>query len=355
MGDETTSTDTGRVAGTMLSEWRRLYTVATRIRVLDPWQWVTLGHVFGVQPHGMEEPGFVLFSEQGEPVRRTVSVFRGWTAFRDAIVNRMQDDDSRSPLERTIEESWLRLMFLPRAGLGRTDRAVIKRLALPTDAADEFPAFCSQKIGYFPDRLSPAEVLWLTDILYQAYGMAMRIETAPTLTQERLPRTFFMRLQDADKTWRDAWVDEPPARTEIDVCVDLDCVRRIRQHPTAATVLQADLVLSPLKIKSAADHRSEAVFTLLLVNRDTKAILCCDALQATEGIEPMWAQVTGAVLKGLEQMEAIPAEIEVRSERMLNVLRPLTELLPFKLTRRGKLDALALARDSITELLRVEL
>jgi hypothetical protein len=39
---------------------------------------------------------------------------------------------------------------------------------------------------------------------------------------------------------------------------------------------------------------------------------------------------------------------------MLNVLRPLTELLPFKLTRRENLDALAVARDSLNDLLRIK-
>jgi hypothetical protein len=56
----------------------------------------------------------------------------------------------------------------------------------------------------------------------------------------------------------------------------------------------------------------------------------------------------------MEQLDALPAAIEVRSERMLNVLRPLTELLPFKLTRRNKLDALAVAQDSMNELLRIK-
>jgi hypothetical protein len=60
------------------------------------------------------------------------------------------------------------------------------------------------------------------------------------------------------------------------------------------------------------------------------------------------------VLKGMEQLDALPAAIEVRSERMLNVLRPLTELLPFKLTRRENLDALAVARDSLNDLLRIK-
>jgi hypothetical protein len=350
---EKKTTDRGRIAGAPVSAWRRLYDVAARIRALDPWPWMNLGHVFGVQPHGSAGPGFVLFSEQGDPPRRAVSVYPGWAPFRDAIMSHAHPD-GRAPLERTVEESWLRLMFLPQAGLGRGDRAVLVRLGWDLTGADEFPAFCSQKVGYFPDRLGPSEVVWLHAVLYQAYGMALRVETAPDLTQERMPRTFLVRMQDAAGGWRDAWVDEPAARTDVDVSIDLDRVRRVRCHPAGAAVLQADLVLSPLKMKSAEDHRSEAVFTLLLVNGETRVIIRCDAMQATEGIETMWAQVPGAVLRGLEQLDALPAVIEVRSERMLNVLRPLTELLPFKLTRRENLDALAVARDSLNDLLRVK-
>jgi hypothetical protein len=350
---EKKTTNRGRIAGAPVSAWRRLYDVADHIRALDPWPWMTLGHVFGVQPHGSAGPGFVLFSKQGDPARRAVSIYPGWAAFRDAIMSHAHPD-GRAPLERTIEESWMRLMFLPQSGLSRGDRAVLVRLGCDLTEAAEFPAFCSQKVGYFPDRLGPAEVVWLSAVLYQAYGMAMRVEATPDLTQERLPRTFFVRTQDAAGDWHDSWMDEPVARTDVDVSIDLDRVRRIRRHPADATVLQADLVLSPLKMKSAEDHRSEAVFTLLLVNGDTRMIIRCDALQATEGIESMWAQVPGAVLKGMEQLDALPAAIEVRSERMLNVLRPLTELLPFKLTRRNKLDALAVAQDSMNELLRIK-
>ncbi|MBM4164198.1 MAG: hypothetical protein FJ222_07135 [Lentisphaerae bacterium] len=350
---ETKTTNRGRIAGAPVSAWRRLYDVADHIRALDPWPWMTLGHVFGVQPHGSAEPGFVLFSKQGDPARRAISVYPGWTAFHDAIMSHARPDD-RAPLERTIEESWLRLMFMPASGLNPGDRAVLVRLGCDLTRADECPAFCSQKVGYFPDRLGPSEVVWLSAVLYQAYGMAMRVEMTPGLTQERLPRTLLVRKQDAAGDWRDAWVDEPTTRTDVDVSIDLDCVRRIRRHPADATVLQADLVLSPLKRKSAEDHRSEAIFTLLLVNGETRMIIRCDAMQATEGIEAMWAQVPGAVLKGMAQLDVLPSAIEVRSDRMLNVLRPLTELLPFKLTRRENLDALAVARDSLNELLRVK-
>ena len=62
MADEAERVDKGRVGGAPVADWRRLYDVATRLRALDPWQWMTLGHLFGVQPHGAPEPVFVLFS-----------------------------------------------------------------------------------------------------------------------------------------------------------------------------------------------------------------------------------------------------------------------------------------------------
>ena len=350
---EKKASNCGRIAGSPVSAWRRLYDVTRRIRALDPWHWMTLGDVFGIHPHGAVGPGFVIFSEQGDPARRMISVYPGWTAFRDAILSQTRDD-GLAPLARAVEESWVRMMFIPEASLGRFDRAVLVRLGVDLTCGDEFPAFCSQRVGYFPDRLDPSEVAWLAQILYQAYGMAMRIEAIPDLPRQRLPRLFLVWTQDAAGDWHDTWVEEPATRTEMDVSLALDQVRRVRQHPADATVLQADLVLSPLKMKSIGNHRAEAVFTLLLVNRETEMIVSCDALQATAGIAAMWAQVPGGVLKGLEQLDALPAEIEVCNERMLNVLRPLTELLPFKLTRRENLNALAVARDSLSALLRVQ-
>lgn len=351
MENETKNGDTGRVVGVPIIAWRQLYDVAAKIRALDPWQWMTLGHLFGVQPYGSREPGFVLFSEQGEPMRRTISVYSGWRAFRNAFANHMAQD-RRSPLERAVEESWVRLMFLSSEGLGRSDRLVLKRLGLYPSEANEFPAFCSQKVGYFPDRLSAAEVAWLQAVLYQAYGMALRIEAAPLLTQERLPQTFFVRQQDANGAWHDAWVDEPPvADGSVDVSIDLDLVRRIKGLQQDAMVLQADLVLTPIRAKSPTNFRSEAIYILLLMNRETEVIICCDALQAVEGIEQMWSCVPGVVLRELERLGCIPAEIEVQSERMLNVMRPLTEWLPFKLTRHRRLAVIESVTESLEGLL----
>ena len=237
------------------------------------------------------EPVFVLFSELGESAQRMVAVFSGWRAFRVAFANNAAADD-RPSLEKTVEESWLRLLFVPRGGLTRTDRAVRTRLGLPVEGVAEFPVFYSQRVGYYPDRLNDAEVIELQTVLYQAYGMAMRIEANPGLTQERLPQTFFVRVQDDGGQWRDAWIDEPPFSDDgIDVSIDLARVRRIAGFSGNGGVLQADLVLTPLRAKTRGSHRVEAIFTLLLMNRETQEIVCCEALQALEGIDAMWARV----------------------------------------------------------------
>jgi len=353
MGEMAKTCDRGRVAGAPVSAWRRLHAVADRIRALDPWSWMTLGDVFGVRPRGAGETGFVLFSRQGSQQWRAVTVVPGWDAFHNALMNPRQQEAHRAPLEQTVEESWVRLMFLPADALARGDCAVLARLGVDLNAGDEYASFCSQKTGYFPDRPGPDEVVWMAAVLYQAYGMAMRIESNPGLTRERLPRSFFVRTQDAAGDWHDAWHDMPPPKIDVVVGVEIDRVERLRKRVRDATVLQVDLFLSPLKVKSPADHRSEAVFTLLVVNRETRMALSCEALQATNGVDTMWAQVPEAVLKAMERLDALPGEIEVCCERMLNVLRPLTEMLPFKLTRREKLDALSAARDSLSGLLRL--
>lgn len=351
MADEVEVVDKGRVGGAPVADWRRLYDVAARIHALNPWEWMSLGHLFGVQPYGAHEPSFILFSELAESSQRIVALFPGWRAFRIAFANNANTDD-RPPLEKAVEESWRRLLYVPYKGLRRTHRAVLKRLGLLTEDGVNFPVFYSQHVGYYPDRLSATEVVEMQEILYQAYGMAMRVESEPTLTQQRLPKTFFVRMQDANGLWRDTWVDEPPLTDEgVDVSIDLGRVRRIAEFTRVRNVLQVDLVLTSLRAKSRGNHRSEAVFTLLLMNRTDKSVICCEALQALQGVDVMWSRVPGIVLRELEQFGALPDEIEVRSERMLNILRPLSEMLPFTLRRREKLMTLEGVSASLAELL----
>lgn len=331
--------DSGRVSGAPVADWRRLFDVAAKIRKLDPWQWMTLGHLFGVQLYGMKEPEFVLFSELASNSQRIVAVFSGWMAFRVAFAN--NSDHKRPILERTVEESWVRLVFGSADGLNRSDKAILNRLGLYQEGLDEYPMFCSQRIGYFPDHLSADEVVSMREVLYQAYGMALRIESNLTMTQERLPQTFFVRVQQADGSWEDAWLDEPVhERHEIDVGLEGSYINRLQQLTGSEAVFQINLLLTPLRTKSKGNHRSEAVFTLLVVERQTGSMVCCEVLQAIDGVAAMWAKIPGVVLRAIDEFGAIPAEIEVCRDMMFDALRPLSELLPFKLRSRNKLEAI---------------
>jgi len=84
-------------------------------------------------------------------------------------------------------------------------------------------------------------------------------------------------------------------------------------------------------------ERPQLLYVLALVDAATGRAEHVELLQALEGMRAMWRQVPERLVEVWSQQGSCPREVRVRSERMMNLLRPLTEKIPFRLVRCAEL------------------
>lgn len=329
--------------GVPMATWSRLYDLADRLKKLSPWDWMGPADSFGVRLAGSDETGFVTFLGQGADYR-AIAVFRGWDAWRDALAARLAHDEPGW----MIETPQLQLAYFDRALITSVEAGIIRALGRRYRGRQAWPVFRCHRVGYLPWTVDPDEAQWLAGVLHQAYGMAMRVESDPEWLPSRFPDAFLVRVQDRLGAWTDDWQSLPPAaNAEIAISIDLGKVGRIKAAASQTRRLQVDLAITTAVVQAAGETRPQTAYVLMVVDAETGRIEAGEILQATSGIEAMWAQVPDILLQVFLAMGGCPREIEVRTERMANVVRSLIELLPFRLTRREKLGYLEQAREGL--------
>ncbi len=327
------------------AQWQRLYAMAERLDQLDPWQWMGVADCFGIEVPGWDEPCFVVFGGQSKSFRN-VRFLLGWKAFYD-LVTRLADATKQVPTW-LLEIRMIELLFVSADLLFEHEQALLKILKRPADAACATPVFRSIIPGYHPWLPEERERDLLEAVLYQAYGMAMRVEADGQLLKARFPREILMRRADAHGVWSDTWSPvKEVGDEEVEVRIESKRLQTIRALPLKPVTMQLDLLFTPLQIMPDG-QRPQTAYVLLAVDAQSGFILAGELLQATEGIAHMWAQIPERLLEIFDRLGGCPAMIEISTDRMANLLRPLGEFLPFKMVRRERLAMLEDAREHLS-------
>ncbi len=200
--------------------------------------------------------------------------------------------------------------------------------------------------GYVPRELNAAERDLVARILWEAYGVMMRIET-----ERKLPlkysdeKAMFARMETADGVWEDAPLAIPDPRPHVEkVSFEKKDVSRAKDLPFEATeAIEVDFRLQPNL--TTREARSRFAYVLCAIDSATGEKFVFDkfSVDADCGLKEMWEKVPPRVLKHLLRRGRIPGEIKLVSGRLFRMMRPLCEELPFKLSLRDALPRLEAA------------
>ena len=327
------------------SQWLRLYALADKTDSLDPWQWMEGADCFGISVAGWDEPWFVAFGGKSNEFR-SVRFLQGWKPFYD-LVTRLADP-SKQVSTWLLEIRMIELLYVSKELLFQHERPLLRTLKRKPGDACKTPVFRSIIPGYHPWLPESKERELLEIVLYQTFGMAMRVEENGMLLKERFPQEILLRKQDAKGVWTDAWAPvKEVGDEEVEVRIESKRLQAVRSKPLKSITLQLDLVFTPLRLLPSGT-RPQTAYVLLAVDARSGFIVAGDLLQATEGIGQMWSQIPERLLQIFEKLGGCPTSIEICSDRMANLLRPLGECLPFKMVRREKLEMLESARKHLS-------
>ncbi len=327
------------------AQWLRLYDMADRVNRLSPWQWMQVTDCFGVQALGMEEPCFVVVGGEPEAFRNIRFLF-GWKAFYE-LVTRLADPAKQVPAW-LLEIRMIELLYVNGDLLFEHEEAFLKKIGRTVDNTFSTPVFRSIIPGFHPWLPEAQERDLLETVLYQAFGMVLRVDADHALLRERFPGEILLREQDGKGGWQDRWSPvKEIGDEEVDVRIESAKLKAICEKPMQAVTLQLDLVFTPLRILPDG-KRPQTAYVLLAVDAKSGFIFSGDLLQATEGVAKMWSQIPDRLLAVFDRMGGCPEAIEINGERMANLLRPLGEFLPFKMVRRDRLVMLEAAHETLS-------
>jgi hypothetical protein len=327
-----------------LESWRRLYDLATRVQMAEPWKRLRETDLFAVEDRGSKELGYVsVMGANGE--YRAVAIYRGARGV-DAFW-RMQSEAISH--EEFLEAPQLQLAFVGRSDLEPEDRAVIKALDLTFRGRSAWPRFRSHRPGFLPWLLEGAEMARLADALEQLLAVASRLRIRNALPHPDAEGYLLRAVSSATGTWEDGVTGIPQAEPyNIPLRVSGELLSRAAALPRLDGQLEADLFATPSVVHDPKDGvgRPYFAYLLMLVDGSSGIIVGNDVCAPLPSLEAMWGSIPERLLRHVVAAGALPSRIVVRAPLLRGVLEPIVERLGVSVAKARRLPALDPAKRS---------
>jgi len=332
-------------------QWQALFAAGDRVKAAAPWEWMTEGHVFGVQDPDTDELGFVsIMGMLGE--HYAVSVYLGTQALYDFLA--LEDEGPFGTAERLLEIPQLQASWEDREALHAQDREMIKALGRKYRGRQAWPLFRSYQPAYAPWFLTAAEARMLTLALEQIPDIAQRFRDDPALLQPENDEQFLVRVardEQGERVWDDQlMIIPPPPPISIDVAMDAEVLEQLAQMPLSMTTLEADLFMMLTPVRND-DGRLLYPYVLMLADSRNGMIVGSQLLTPEPSLQAMWGMVPVTFVHQLANIGLLPKQVQVQSPLLLQLLQPLTAELRFKLKHVSALPNLDMAKDMLFQTL----
>lgn len=330
-----------------LEAWRRLYALMAAVKEMEPWEWMYETDVFAVQDPDDGTLYFVsVMGNLGEHL--SIAVYLGTRAFY-RLLDFAATPDSDATGEELLEISHLQASFEDREQLTSQDRDVIKQLGLKFRGRMAWPLFRSYRAGFAPWMLEADEVRIMTMALEQLLDIAPRFgDEEIDFPDEK--EGYLVRVQE-DGAWHERVMAPPhpePESIHIDIPKsDAEALRRLRR---SRNIFEVDLFLMPGAIGNRRS-RPQMAYILMVVDKQSGAILSGEPLHVETTFQEMLAEVPKRFVQMCLNMQGIPGEIHVTSERVEWLLSSLSSLMDSRIKRVRRLPALNNARNAMLQFL----
>jgi len=298
------------------------FEIARAITGLNVWE-KAARHNWALVSQLSEEP-YVVYAQQekGEgPVAGRLALFPGFGEFSRFLLTHQAPDFgvAMSPLDFRHEEV----------------------VGLKNGQAD---VFCYEP-GFVPQRPDAARAPILAALLYECYGVLMRLEEEPDLPIRYMSeKAMFARKELVENVWRDGPIAVPQPNLQ---CVEKISVARAAAEKAAALPILPKEVWEIDFVMMSGFHTAEAkprfLYLLAAVDADTGERRVWEKMSVDGregGLQRLWEGHAERLLNRFIQVGHVPGALHVRSPRVMRFLRPLAMHVPFKMVQHAKLPAL---------------
>lgn len=296
-----------------------LEAIARKIDALNLWR--SVAHCnWAVKVYGVALPYFcTILPNDGNSSKATLMMLEGWKTFYDYL--RTRNDNSFGFY--SIPSEFNQFALIP------SDGGAVR--------------IAKSETGFVPRALNELERKICAKILWQSYGVMMRIEADKQFSIDLVGNnSIFARVEDKSGEWHDEHLELIPAGRHVEsIAIRKENIQTAKALPFEKDEIYAvDLRILPNIYSSEKFPR--LAYALALVDTKTSERLAFEIASVSHytGLKELWELSADRVLTYLAQIGKVPGEIQVCSQRMFRMLRPLCTDFPFKLSIYDKVDAL---------------
>ncbi|NOU92199.1 hypothetical protein GC093_02970 [Paenibacillus sp. LMG 31456] len=329
-----------------VEQWKDLYAAAAEFKQVRCWEWLSNGHIFGVENPANGEIGYCCVMGNGGELYG-LAVYLG-TAGLETFVGMLTGELDEDPL---YTQHCLMLSFDDRNELQSQELKQIKELGLSFRGAKSWPTFREYKPGFVPWPIENQEqVAFLTLALQQALEVANEYKSNPDALIEAEDETFLTRVavnSDNGLVWSSEWIlprdieDIPiPAADPVD---ELRIAKIKKNIQGSAGVWEMDCFFAPTPVKDG--DRPYYPMMYMIVDQETGQILNIDLQE--QSLMPNAA--VASFLKLVEQKGMLPTEIWAVNEQVFMYLSQLLKIFNLQVYLTLELPAIEEAKEGMRE------
>ncbi|MEI7025929.1 DUF7309 domain-containing protein [Paenibacillus sp. y28] len=308
-------------------QWQQLYEAAAAFKKKKCWDWMSNGHIFGVQNPATGETGYCcILGNGGEMYGLAVYIGSGGLqTLLDMMMGQLEGD----PL---FSQHCYMISFDSRAELHPAELKQIKSLGLTFRGAYAWPTFRLYEPGFMPWPIKAEEqVLFLTLVLQQAVVVAESFKSNPDELIDTEKGTFLTRViqtNGSDPVWTSQWLapGEPQKSTPIQAAIinEIRMAKAKKSLQGTAGVWELDCFFMPLPVKEG--ERPYYPVSSLLVDQGSGQILKFDMGEKAATAE----RTAELLLSVIETVKAAPSEIWLQDEDVLGYIRQIVSFFDIR-------------------------
>ncbi len=341
MSQLTTQTiPTMKITAANRKTWEDLYQAATAFRDLAPWKWMYDSDMFGVEDPVSGEIGWCcIMGAAGEVF--ALGCYpgdEGYRSYAKLVANAGENLSETDQLALGLDQKILKVEFVDRDEMDKTDRAVFKSLGLKFRGHNQWVEARDISPGYLPHFMTDAQAAFMAHCLQQATEVAKRFREDEEILNDKKERTL-VRVPTETKdglTWEDRFLPEPEWGEEPLREVNSFLVNRAKKElkrEKAAICFSLDYMPSPI-LSGPGETRPFFSKIAMWIAYGSAYILGFKLFTPKEfdkEFEPSF-------FEQLHQLEIIPQQLIVNSGMAYDAVEPITQALGIELIFEPDLD-----------------
>ena len=256
-----------------ITEWKKLYELATEIKALEPWKYFWDMDVI----HLIDEDAYIsILGRNGEAYG--ISVYEGERGLNDFKILASQDELNISPQFAMYLQNNLTCYWGDREELSAKQRDIIKELGYKYRGRNQWLYFMSFKTEYIPYNFDRDEVLRMTkyfSALSEALKLYIQKYTDISFEQENM----LCFSSKTEKISFEKYFSKDIGFNGIDMANDEELIAALKKLPKKLNTIEIDILPLPIRIDDKAFDRPANPTMCMIADKSSGMVLASELSQ----------------------------------------------------------------------------